>query len=116
MTSIIHNLSKKDKKVARQIIELGLQREFESGLKKASVVLDEWKAKARDNRDSYHLLFKTIRDFDKHIAARYDHMTGSRYGLIVVQQLIDGIIDESELSGFSDEVRQTIVQIAKQLS
>ena len=69
-------LSKKDRKVARQIIEDGLQKEFGKGLDKIDKVLKKWKEEKQDNRESYHLLFKTIKDFDKHIAKRYDNMTG----------------------------------------
>ena len=32
-------LSKKDKKVAREVIEIGLQREFENGLGKTEEIL-----------------------------------------------------------------------------
>ena len=72
-------LSKKDKKVAREVIEKGLQIEFANGLKKAEKVIENWKKNPGQNREAYHLLFSAIYDFDKHIARRYDRMTGSKY-------------------------------------
>jgi hypothetical protein len=36
-------LSKKDKRVAREVIEKGLQREFSRGLFEADTVLNKWK-------------------------------------------------------------------------
>ncbi|MCK4678112.1 MAG: hypothetical protein KAT48_08285 [Bacteroidales bacterium] len=43
-------LTKSQKKIARQIIETGLQREFEAGIKKLDNILTEWKRKELDNR------------------------------------------------------------------
>ncbi len=101
-------LSKKDKKVARQIIEVGLQKEFGNGLNKIDKVLKKWQEEKQDNRESYHLLFKTLSDFDKHIAKRYDNMTGSKYLIIIASQLHDEIISEGSLSELSEETIQKI--------
>ena len=101
-------LSKKDRKVARQIIEDGLQKEFGKGLDKIDKVLKKWKEEKQDNRESYHLLFKTIKDFDKHIAKRYDNMTGSKYIFIIASQLHDDIISEGSLIELREEVIRKI--------
>ena len=106
------NLSRQDKKVARAIIEKGLMREFAKGLADANFILHEWEKQVRDSRDSYHLLFKTIKEFDKHIARRYDAVTGSKYIFVIAGQLMDGIINEDDLSEFSDSAKQTILKIA----
>jgi hypothetical protein len=104
-------LSKKDKKTAREIIEVGLQKEFVKGLFDADTILTEWKNKAIDNREAYHSLYKQITGFDKHIARRYDNMTGSKYLFIIAAQLSDGIISENDLDEFSPEVKQAIIRI-----
>lgn len=96
-------LSKKNKKAARQIIESGLQNEFGNGLQKIDKVLQKWKEEKGDNRENYHVLFKTLSDFDKHIANRYDNMTGSKYLFIIASQLQDNIISEANLSELSEE-------------
>ena len=105
-------LSKKDRKTAREIIEVGLQKEFAKGLFDADTILTKWKNKAIDNREAYHSLYRQITGFDKHIARRYDNMTGSKYLLIITAQLRDRIITENDLDGFSEEVKQTIILIA----
>ena len=106
-------LSKQEKKIARQIIEIGLQKEFAKGLSDADTILNEWKNKSTDNRDTYHLLYKKISDFDKHIARRYDGMTGSKYLFIIAAQLQDSIISEIDLEEFSEAIKQAILLIAK---
>lgn len=62
-------LSKKDKKVARTLIETGLLREFAQGLSRADAILQDWKNSAAPaHRTTYHSLYNMIADFDKHIA------------------------------------------------
>ncbi len=105
-------LSKKDKKTAREIIEAGLQKEFAKGLFDADTILTEWKNKAIDNREAYYSLYKQIASFDKHIARRYDDMKGSTYLFIIAAQLSDGIISENDLDEFSEEAIQAIKLIS----
>jgi hypothetical protein len=105
-------LSKKDKKTAREIIEKGLQKEFAKGLFDADTILNDWKNKSKNNRETYHSLYQHIIDFDKHIARRYDEMTGSKYLFIIAGQLRDDVISENDLADFSDEVKQAIKLIA----
>jgi len=105
-------LSKSDKKAAREIIEKGLQQEFAKGLFDADTILDGWKNKRTNNRDTYHKLYKKIIDFDKHIARRYDRMTGSTYLFIIAGQLNDEVISENDLNGLSGQVIAAVKMIA----
>ena len=82
-------LSKADKKAAREIIEKGLQQEFANGLDRSYQILADWKAGNKGTRDTYHALYGHIRDYDKHIARRYDNMSGSKYLFIIAGQIID---------------------------
>lgn len=109
------DLAKKDKKVAREIIEKGLQKEYENGLRKAEKVLTQWRNNTLGNREAYHELYGEIIKFDKRIARRYDGMSGSRYGLIVFEQLVDGLILESDLDDFSEEVKKWLLSATKAL-
>jgi len=106
-------LSKADKKVARTIIEKGLQQEFENGLNEFYQLLKDWKENSADNRDVYHDLYGRVREFDKHIAWRYDRMSGRNYIFIVANQLIEGHVKDEDLSGFSDEARNYVYRIQK---
>lgn len=108
-------LTKKDKKVAREIIEKGLQKEYENGLRKAEKVLTQWRNNTLGNREAYYELYSEIEKFDKHIARRYNGMTGSRYGLIVLEQLMNGLISESDLDDFSEEVKMWLLSATKAL-
>lgn len=105
-------LSKKDKKTAREIIETGLQKEFAKGLFDADAILDEWKTKASDNREAYHALYRQITGFDKHIGRRYDGMTGSQYLFIMAAQLREGFVSEEHLNEFPPEVKNAVIRIA----
>jgi hypothetical protein len=102
------DLSKSDKKAARIIIEKGILREFDNGLNKFSKILKLWEEKKSDNRDTYHTLYRSIKDFDKHIAHLYDNMSGSKYLFIIVAQRRDGVINDSDLDDLSEEVRERI--------
>lgn len=104
-------LSKNDKKVAREVIEKGLQTEFRNSLAKFSQVLKDWEANPVEHGEVYRKLFKKVMKFDKHIAQRYDGMTGSKYILIVAAQLVDGVISKEDLEPFSEETKLWIERI-----
>ena len=108
-------LSKKDKKVAREIIDKGLQREFEDGLNKADSILQSWKTEVKDNKDTYYQLYEHIKNFDKHIAGRYDGIRGSSYLLTITGQMIDNVIHDEDLIDFSEEVRLYLMRTKKLL-
>ena len=109
----IFDLSKKEKKIARQLIEKGLQKEFEQGILKLKFIIDEWQKQEGGNRETYHALYKTIRVFDKHIGWRYDRMTGSKYIYIIAGQVADDILDVNDLSEFSDETRNAVLVLSR---
>lgn len=106
-------LSKREKKVARDIIEKGLQIEYAKCLYDADTVLQNWKDKGTDNSESYHLLYKTVKNNDKHIARRYDGMTGSSYIYIIAAQLADGIISIDDLKEFREETQNSIIILSR---
>ncbi|MFA9391357.1 MAG: hypothetical protein ACERKD_16230 [Prolixibacteraceae bacterium] len=105
-------LSKKDKKAAREIIEKGLQQEFGNGLTEFLAILNKWKENETDNRETYHHIYKSISSFDKHIARRYDGITGSKYLFIIAGQLNEKVISENDLELFSDDVKNAVKLIA----
>lgn len=105
-------LSKSEKKIVRELIEIGLQREFAKGLTKADSILADWKNHIKDNRESYHALYNHIKQFDKHIAQRYDGMTGSRYFYVLTAQFADKIISESDLENVPEHIIQAIKLVA----
>jgi len=104
-------LSKKDKKVAREIIELGLQKELAKGLAEADSILKDWKSKSLNNHESYLALYKHINELNDRIADRYDRITGSKYLCIIAAQLYEGYISENDLSEFSGEAIKSVMLI-----
>ena len=100
-------LSKRDKKAAREVIDKALQRDFQRGLLEFDAILAKWKNQEVDNRQSYYDIYSSVKKFDKYIARRYDDLRGSTYYILGL--LHDGIIQEEDLSGFSDEVAQAII-------
>ena len=105
-------LSKKDKKTAREIIEIGIQKEYVKGLYLFDSILNKWKNKDINNKEAYQLLCRKIESYDTHIAKRYDRITGSNYLYIIASQLIDGVISENDLSNLSEETQNAIKIIA----
>jgi hypothetical protein len=108
-----YELPKKDKKLARQLIDKGLLIEFEQGLRSFDAILQEWKANGGDVRETYCKIFTTVKEFDKHIARRYDEIGGSRYLETVIAQLADDLYDVSEIDGFSPEVKEYALRSVK---
>lgn len=103
-----HDLSKREKKIARVCIDKGVDAEFEAGLEKAKKIILEWEEESLDNRAAYHKLYKAITDQDKRIQKRYDGLTGGRYLVTVAAILFDGQITEEDIEDFSDEAKQSI--------
>jgi hypothetical protein len=108
-----YDLPKKDKKVARQLMDKGLLIEFEHGLNSFAAILEEWKTTNGDVKETYYKLFSAVKDFDKHIARRYDGIGGSRYLETVIAQLADDVYDISEIEGFSPEVKADALRFVK---
>ncbi len=106
-------LTKADKKAARKIIETGLQTELKQRLLIGGSIVKEWERTDGDNKTYYHKLYLAVTDFDKHIARRYDGMTGSKYLFIIAAQLNDGIISEDEITELSENAKNAIAIIRK---
>lgn len=105
-------LSKKDKKIAREIIARGLNKELKRGLLEFEAILQEWRSTSGDNKEFYHKLYGSVYDFNKQIAWRYDYMPGSQYLLVLTGQLRDQLIDPSELDAIDPEARDAVLFMA----
>ncbi len=110
------NLSKKEKQIARRIIEKGLQNEYSSALEFFFQILLNWKKNNEDNRQSYYKIFKAVKNFDKYIARHYDNLTGSKYMMTIVHLLIMKMINKEDLKDFSEETRNKILWAVEQFS
>ncbi len=102
------DLSKADKKIIQELIQKGIQKEFEKGLTAVESTIQKWRSDKTDNGDTYRAVYKQIEDFDKHIARRYDGLGGSKYVPTVGIQLRDGILIEDDIAPLSDEAKALV--------
>ena len=103
-----YELPKSQKKIARQIIEKGLQREYQNGIEKVDAVIEKWKNGKLDNQKAYISIYKKLIAHDKHIGRRYNNMSGSNYLMIISGQVADGVISLEELSELDEQARLVI--------
>jgi hypothetical protein len=99
-------LSKREKKIARDAIEKSVLAEFEVGMEEAETIIKEWRNGQFDNRQAYHKLFEATIEQNKHISRRYDNMRGSRCLLTIGAILYDGYITETDIKDFSQAVKE----------
>jgi hypothetical protein len=106
-------LTKREKKIARELMEKGLREEFKRGMLSFDAILQQWKSEDSDIKESYYKIFSAVKDFDKQIARRYDGIRGSDYDLVIVGQLMDELYDISEIDEFSPETKNAILGMIK---
>jgi hypothetical protein len=111
----MYELSKSQKKIARQLIDKGLQTECGECLKNVETFLDGRKTSLLSNYETYMKLYQIIEKFDKHLARRYDGLTGSRYFTTVLDLYRDDVITDEDLEAFDEEVRNRLIALKKYL-
>jgi hypothetical protein len=105
-------LTKSEKKLARQLIEKGLQIEYKKGLEQQSEIIEQWKSGNTDTKDSYLKLYQSVTSYDKYIAKRYDNIRGSKYLFIIAAQLADGIITLEEIEKFRIDTKNRLLLLS----
>ncbi len=105
-------LSKSEKKLARLIINKGLQIEYANGIKKQNAIIEQWKHGEIEDKDAYMKLYKSLTNHDKHIARRYDDMRGSTYLFIIAGMLTDEIISIEEIDVFNEETKSRLISLS----
>ncbi|MDP1623835.1 MAG: hypothetical protein Q8M08_16025 [Bacteroidales bacterium] len=106
-----YEFSKSEKKIVRQVIETGLQRDFESCILDIDQIIQQWKSKKLDNRAAYHKIFGKVKANDKYIARMYDDLRGSTYMMVLQGLLANKTITEADLGGFSETTRNAILNM-----
>ena len=118
------SLTKADKRKCRELIHVGLERECEKYVKEMQklvntpIPLAELNEPYREENGfsvegpwhkRYIALYKKTASFDKHIAQRYDGMTGDHYLDGVLSLYCEGIISDDEIAPLSDEPRNFLL-------
>jgi hypothetical protein len=106
-------LSKKDKKVVRALIDKGIAEDFKRGMEHFDQLIQQLKNSTKTPQDQYHKLYHEVRDFDKQISRMYDRLTGSNFLIILANQVLQTLIDETELNELSPEAKDQIISDVK---
>ncbi|MDR0681051.1 MAG: hypothetical protein LBG15_04255 [Dysgonamonadaceae bacterium] len=112
----MYELSKSQKKIARRLIDKGLQIECGECLKKVELLLSNNKSDNLSAHETYLELYQLIEKFDKHIAQRYDRLGGSRYFITVLRLFMEDVISLKDLEDFNSEIRDKLLELRKTLS
>lgn len=70
-------------------------------------------ASAEDAHDAYLKLYDKVYQFDKHIARRYDRMSGGRYYITVCYLYYDGVLTDEDIREFDDELYNSLKEAKK---
>ena len=108
------DLTKEQKRIAKRLIDIALERECAVfNLRMKTLAGHHLNTKlTKPNHQRYLDIYKLTTKFDKHIADRYDGLSGSRYFMTVVNLYCDGVLKDEDIIEFDDEVFMQIKNIA----
>jgi hypothetical protein len=104
-------LTKSQKKIARELITLGLQRECQSFKNEIEQFTGSSEWKTGIPQELYHKLYDIVTTFDKHIARRYNGLSGSHYFDTVLALFYNEILMPEDIARFEIEVQNKLVSI-----
>ena len=106
-----YELSKSQKKIARAVMDKGLNSHYRKALSEIDLIIKKWKeGNFSNNRETYMLLFQRVKENDRNIGQIYNDKGGSRWVEVMADQLAVGVISIEDLKDFDDEVRNTIIE------
>ncbi len=105
-----YELNKKDKKIARLLIDKALNAQYKAALQAAQALISSWQEEKPDNKEAYLKLFKILEKHDNNLSERYERLGGSRYLITVINVLFDGLITNDDIKDFSDETKHIITR------
>ncbi|MCQ2256351.1 MAG: hypothetical protein MJZ29_12735 [Bacteroidaceae bacterium] len=123
-------LTKSDKRLCRELIHVGLEREcrkFVEDVQKITskpIPLAELNASYQEEsggavegpwHKQYIKIFNKVRSFDKHVARRYDGITGGHYLDAVLALYCDDLVTDDEISRFSEKVEEFLKRYKESL-
>lgn len=123
LNQVIMELSKCDKRLCRELINTGLERECKRFVEQIQRIVCEpippeqlnepyreenGQSVERVWHKRFIKLFRATDKFNHHVALRYDHATGSHYLDCVAVLYLDKWLTDDEIARFSDEPREYI--------
>jgi ribosomal protein S20 len=105
-----YELSKSQKKIARKVMDKGLDNHYRRALSDVKTIIQKWDSGTfESNRDAYMKLFQTVDRNDYNIARTYNNKGGSRWVEVMAEQLHARVISPVDLDEFDEDVRNTIL-------
>lgn len=102
-------LTKKQKKQVRELIEIGLTRDYLDGIQRVKRICDSFHERKTDPKEFYHKLYSAIGSKDRDIARRYNNLTDSKYFIRLSLLLREGVLSKDEIQALDDELREKLL-------
>lgn len=102
-------LTKSQKKTARILINQALEIECNGFMKGVKEALQQDTTESSHAR--YLKLYKMVDEFDEHIAARYDRLSGAHYLDAVAGLFFDDVLSETDIEQLGDEISQWLIRL-----
>jgi hypothetical protein len=110
LAAMYYELSKPGKKIARKVMDKGLDNHYIKALKAVQTIIAKWeKGGFESNRDAYMELYTTVDKNNNNIARIYDNKGGSRWVEVMGMQLAQGVITMEDISEFDEDVKNAIM-------
>lgn len=109
---MLDTLTKAQKKTARALIDIALERDCAALIDEVSCLAQKPLDKVeKPNHARYIELYKVIESFDKHLADRYDGITGSKYLDTVSFLLAEGSLTDEDLTVCDETMKSELLRV-----
>lgn len=109
---MLDSLTKAQKKAARTLIDTALERDCASFIQKISKLVEKPLNEVdKPNHARYIDLYKAVETFDKHLASRYDGITGGKYFDTVSFLLADGCLTDEDLLICDETMKSELIRV-----
>ena len=109
---MLTSLTKAQKKAARTLIDLALERECAKLIRKVSnLSAKPLEDVEKPNHSRYIEIFKAITSFEKRLQHRYDGITGGHYLEVISYLYAEGILKEHDLEICDEEMINDVIRV-----
>lgn len=98
-------LSKSQKKLARELIDTALQRECDRFLEETKTFIANRAQGNKKPHEAYLKLYKSVEAFDERIEKTYDDLRGSKYFMIIIGLVLDKVLTPDDVNRFDEELK-----------
>lgn len=101
-------LSKAEKKIARQLIDKGLDTAHKNALESLDKLISKWKGGEETNKEAYMNVYRELHQHDKGIGRRYNGLNGSRWFACISNLFSEDILTEEDIAPLREETKNLI--------